>query len=360
MIIEQLKERNLPELLKFNNGKVVENIEQWQERRKEIKNILSEEEYGYFPKEHFKLDYSVLEENNNYCAGNAIYKKIELTLSKDNESFSFPIDMAIPKKETVCPLFIYMDFYDAFPSRYVPVEEICDKGFAVISFYYKNVSSDDNDFSNGLSKFFYKDDKNREYGKILVWAWAAMHVMDYVQTLDEIDKNNIVIVGHSRLGKTALLTGAFDERFNYVISNNSGQSGAAISRKKGGERIKCINSRFPYWFCSNYNKYSDNEDLQAFDQHYLLSLIAPRHLYVASASEDKWADPNSEFLSCVAVDEVYKIFNKNGFLYEDRFPNIGEQYNKGYVGYHLRKGCHYLSRYDWNLFMEYIKSKMMN
>lgn len=186
-----------------------------------------------------------------------------------------------------------------------------------------------------------------------------MHVMDYVQTLDEIDKENVAIVGHSRLGKTALLTGAFDERFKLTISNNSGQSGAAISRKKGGEKIKNICERFSYWFCSNYKKYSDNEEMLPFDQHYLLSLIAPRNLYVASSSQDTWADPKSEFLACVATNPVYELYNKNGLVYDDKYPTSDTQLWNGSIGYHMREGAHYLSRHDWNRFIEYINKKLI-
>ena len=179
--------------------------------------------------------------------------------------------------------------------------------------------------------------------------------MDYIETLNEIDKENIAIVGHSRLGKTALLTGAFDERFKYTISNDSGQSGAAISRNKVGEKIKCICERFPYWFCDNYKKYSDNEDILPFDQHYLLSLIAPRNLYIASASKDLWADPKSEFLCGVETNSVYELYNKKGLVHENKYPAPDTKLLGGCIGYHLREGSHYLSRYDWNIFIEYIK-----
>lgn len=354
MIKEELEKRNLPQILRFNNGKEVEDKEEWEKRRKEIKQTLSEEEYGHFPKEHVPISIELLEDDTNYCGGTAIYRKILLTLNYNKDKFSFPIKIAIPKVNKPCPAFIYISFYESFPNKNLPVEEICDQGFAVISFYYQDVTSDNNDFSNGLSKFFYKEEKQRNFGKILIWSWAAMHVMDYIQTLDEIDKENIAIVGHSRLGKTALLTGAFDERFKYTISNNSGQSGAAISRNKMGERIKCIYERFPYWFCSNYKKYSDNEELLPFDQHYLLGLIAPRNLYIASASKDTWADPKSEFLCGVATNSVYELYNKKGLVHTDEYPITGTKLFDGSIGYHLRNGCHYLSRYDWNMFIEYI------
>lgn len=247
MIKEELKKRKLPELLKFNNGKEVKNKEDWEKRKNEIKKILNEEEYGDFPEEHVPISIELLDEDTErYCRGTAIFRKVLLTLNFKKERLSFPVNIAIPKQNKPCPAFLYISFQNLFPNKYLPVEEICDQGFAIISFCYEDITLDNNDFSNGLSKFFYKDENQRNFGKILLWSWAAMHVMDYVQTLDEIDKENVAIVGHSRLGKTALLTGAFDERFKYTISNDSGQSGAAISRGKVGEKVKCICERFSY------------------------------------------------------------------------------------------------------------------
>ena len=237
------------------------------------------------------------------------------------------------------------------------IEEICDNNFAVISFCYEDVTSDDDNFNDGLARYFCAEDNNDKVGKIAIWAFAASVVMDYIQTIDEIDKQNVAIVGLSRLGKTALLAGALDDRFSYVISNESGQSGAALSRGKSGEKIKDIYNEFPYWFSKSYKKYIDNEDLQEFDQHFLLALIAPRKLYVASAEDDLWADPKSEFLSCVAVNPIYKLYNKEGIVYDD-YPQVNQKLHKGNIGYHMRSGSHSLIRYDWNSFIEYINKKI--
>lgn len=167
--------------------------------------------------------------------------------------------------------------------------------------------------------------------------------------------NRASVVGHSRLGKTALLAGALDERFSCVISNNSGCSGAAVSRGKEGETIRHITTAFDYWFCENYQKYADKEDTLPFDQHFLLAAIAPRRLYVASASDDLWADPVSEFLGCFAANEVCDKLGIKGLVSKDRLPLAGEYYHDGTIGFHLRKGSHYLGREDRNLFMDYLE-----
>ena len=354
-IKEELKNRNLPQLLTFNNGKKVKNIKDWEIRRQEIKQILINEEYGCPFKKHLKIKSTNLTTDTNYFGGTTIFRREEISLYINKNVFSFPIQIAIPKKNAPVPAFIYLDFYREFPNRNLPVEEICDNGFAVISFCYKDITSDDDDFTNGICKYL-SDSIN--FGKISVWAMVATHVMDYVLTLNEVDSSNIAIVGHSRLGKTALLTGALDERFKYVISNNSGQSGIALSRGKNGEKIKDICENFPYWFSNNYQKYINRENFQPFDQHFLASLIAPRYLYVSSASMDDWADPKSEFLCLQAINEVYELLGKSGINYNCEYPLINKKIYEGNIGYHLRKGTHNLGRYDWNQFIKFIKSKM--
>ena len=127
----------------------------------------------------------------------------------------------------------------------------------------------------------------------MMWAWAAMRAADYLQTLDSADLESLAVIGHSRLGKTALVAAAFDERFRFVHSNNSGCSGAAIIRGKTGEQIDDICRNFPFWFCENYKTYRKNESALPFDQHLLLALSATRFVSVGSAAEDLWADPAS-------------------------------------------------------------------
>ncbi|MDD2431369.1 MAG: acetylxylan esterase [Firmicutes bacterium] len=356
MLVKELQSRNLPDLLTFLNGDKVLDKEDWALRRKEIQNLLTQEEYGEFYEPPFNLAYKTLDTDDNYCAGKVTLSKILLTVELRGGTYSFPIYSAIPKSKNPCPAFLHINFFEPIPNKYMPVEEICDNGFSLFSFCYKDVTSDEDDFSDGLAGIMYQGSKRTPTspGKISIWAWAAMRVMDYLQTLDSIDKKNVAVVGHSRLGKTALVTGAVDDRFAFTISNNSGCSGAAISRDKQGEDIRVIATIRPYWFCPNYQKYIDREHSMPLDQHFLLAAIAPRNVYVASALEDIWADPNSEYLSCVAASPAYVLLGEIGFVYPDRYPEVGEKMHDGSIGYHLRAGTHYFSRYDWQMFIDYI------
>ena len=324
---------------------------------KEMLDVLLREEYGYIPARPYSVSATLVENDKRFCAGKASLQKLTLNCKAEWGEFSFPVYYAAPKKKKDVPCFIHINFRDLIPDLYQPTEELIDNGFATLTFCYKDVTSDDGDLTNGLAGVVYPEGKRRPdgCGKIGLWAWAAVAVMDYAQTLPELDHQKICVVGHSRLGKTALLAGALDKRFYCAFSNDSGCSGAALSRNNSGETISKIVKRFPYWFCENYYKYADNEPSLPFDQHWLIAANAPHRVYVASAAEDLWACPPNEYLSCIAASEYYEKLRLCGFVHPNRFPNEGERMHEGSIGYHLRSGLHYLSREDWLYYIEFLK-----
>ena len=341
MFNELLKSKNLPPLKK----------------REEMLEILFSEEYGYLPSAPEAIEFSVQENIvRSFCAGKALLNKVTAKCVVNGKNYEFPFYATIPTDNVKHPFFVHINFRPDVPDRYMPTEELVDNGYAIFSFNYEDVTSDNADFTNGLAGVLLENGERSatDPGKIAMWAWAAHRVMDYAYTLgDVLDFERAIVCGHSRLGKTALLTAATDERFKLAYSNDSGCSGAAISRGKGGESIEKICNRFGYWFCENYKKYINNEDNMPFDQHYLVASIAPRFVCVGSASEDLWADPTHEMLNCVASSTA---FNK-GFVYNDKLPEIGDKYFEGDIGYHIRKGLHYFSREDWIRLMEFAKLK---
>lgn len=159
------------------------------------------------------------------------------------------------------------------------------------------------------------------------------------------------MLGHSRLGKAALWAGAQDERFAAVISNDSGCLGAALSRRRFGETLGFLTDTFPHWLPKRIHRYVEREDELPVDQHQLLGLVAPRPLYVASASEDRWADPRGEFLATRAASEVYERMGLEG-LSLTSFPEPGS-FQHGTLAYHLRRGDHDLTRWDWERFLDF-------
>ncbi len=327
-------------------------------KKEEIVDLLLREEYGVLPPAPVKVYAEQTDIYENFCAGNAHLISLKLTCETENGAFSFPVYYAkLARADKPVPCFIHINFRDAVPDRYQPNEEIADAGYAVLSFGYKDVSSDDGDFANGLAGVIYPDGKQTDAGcgKIGLWAWAAMRVMDYVQTLPEIDKSRISVCGHSRLGKTALLTGALDERFYCAFSNCSGCSGAALARENTGETIKDIVNKFPYWFKKSYAKYQDNEFSLPFDQHYLIAANIPHLAYVASAEEDAWACPKNEYMACIAASAYYEKHTGCGFVHPDRAAQVGDTFHDGSIGYHYRSGTHYFSRADWQQYIKFLE-----
>ena len=355
MLDKIIEERKIPQVW---DGK-----ESWDKRREEIKELLMREEYGIVPPDPTDLTFEVLDEHpnkiNTFCAGRASIRKMLCKGKVYGREFSFPFFCVLPIGKTNVPFFIHINFRDDNPDRYQPTEEITDNGFAVLTVCYSDVTSDDGDFTNGLAGVLFdgKERKPDDPGKIMMWAWAASRVMDYAMSLDCLDKTRGAVVGHSRLGKTALVAGMIDQRYYAAISNDSGCSGAAITRDKTGETVERICRVFPYWFCENYYKYANREHDMPFDQHFLVAASAPRKVYVASAFEDKWADPDSEYLSCVLAGRVYEKLGLAGFVADDALPLPTKSYHEGNVCYHIREGEHYLSREDWNNYFKFMNKR---
>jgi len=334
------------------------NLPDFPSTREEAIEMLCREEYGYLPPKPISMTWEDEIIVPRFCAGKAPLHKVTLNCAMPNgKSFSFPIYVAIPVDGKAHPAFLHINFRDSVPDLYQPSEELCDNGYAVFTVCYNDITKDDNDFTSGLAGVLFENGERKndtDCGKIAMWAWGAQRVMDYILTQPGVIHERVTVAGHSRLGKTALLTGATDTRFYCAISNASRCSGAAITREKQGETVKSICEEFPFWFCKNYYKYKDNEHNMPFDQHWLIGLLAPRYAYVASAANDLWVDPASEHLACVAAGELWE---KDGFITPDRPPRIGDSFHEGKVGYHLRAGEHFFSREDWLNFMTFLRKK---
>ncbi len=309
------------------------------------------------------LAFKVVETDPKAIDGKATLKRVEISFSGSGGKMAFMVSLFVPnevKKPAPCFLLICNRGYENIDhtreekSPFWPVELAIKRGYAIAAFHNSELDPDKHDkWKNGVHGIFDGDKRPKDaWGTIAAWAWGASRVMDYFETDKDIDETHVAVLGHSRGGKTALWAGAQDERFALTISNNSGCSGAALARNKKGESIKKINVRFPHWFCENYDQYNDKDDQVPVDQHQLIALMAPRLVYIASATEDKWADPEGEFLACVHAGPVYELLGKKG-VGTIEFPKPDTPLQTGHIGYHLRTGKHNLVEYDWDRYMDF-------
>ncbi len=344
-----LKSRNIPDFF-IKNGKRID-LDAWETYKEEVKELFLTEEYGHLPE---KLVPSVeTEEQGVDFAGKGKWESVFFTFENNGKKHTVRTELILPKNKTDVPLFLYISFSPDVPNKYLPMEEILDNGFGVMTFYYENVTTDNGDFSNGLYGLFSNDGQRCEFGKISLWSYMASICMDYLETRKEVNSKCVAVAGHSRLGKTAILTSALDDRFILTCSNNSGCCGSAISRGKTekNETIEAITRVFPWWFSEKFLKYVSNENALPFDQHLLMSLIAPRYLMIGTALEDVWADNEGQLLSCKLASYVWTLYGKRGFVDSESNTSID-----GEVCYHLRDGTHFMSRYDWNVYMKKFKA----
>lgn len=337
--------------------------------REEMIDIITKELYGTLPTPDFTFTVSEPNIINAYFANRTVtHSEVTMTVTIGDKSHTFHIDRLLHTDGEPRPTVILNNFDRMGASRYFPIEELSEKNVNFLSIFYKEISSDDGDFSTGLAPMLLPNgqDTDTTCGKVGIWAWANMRVLDYALTLPETDAQNVAVVGHSRLGKTSLYTGMMDTRFRFVYTNAAGCAGDTLARGNtgfgrpkwvyaGGELIEDIVRNFPYWFCKNYHKYAKTSIPDTFDQHFLLATIAPRHLFVGTCATDDWADPKGEQLCALAASEAWEREGLTGLVGSDHYITAGEALLDGQVGICQANTFHFLTRHNWARFIEFIE-----
>ena len=359
----------LPDLLTSNNGEKITTIEDWQQKRRaEVLELFRTNVYGRAPiGRPADLKFETVETKSGVMDGTATLKRIKISYHGPGGEGAINLVLFVPeKKMKPAPCFLLIcnrgpeniDPTRATKMPFWPAEQIVARGYAAAAFLNADVAPDRFDgFKTGVYPIFEKAGEERPqdaWGAISAWAWGASRVMDYLQTDPDIDAKHVAVVGHSRGGKTALWAGAQDERFALTVSNDSGCTGARLIRHEhpGSETIQRINTGFPHWFAPNYHRFDDRERELPVDQHMLLALIAPRLACVASATEDQWADPQGELLSCYYAAPVFRLYHEETVSLTE-LPPPNSPVQDGQIGYHLRTGKHGLTEYDWNCYMDF-------
>jgi len=347
----------LPDVLAGPDGRPAASAADWADRcRPHQFALLEANVYGRrLPPVFVRVDGDpVRAESELDGAGQAIRIEARLRLGDGPKAPRVDVLVWLPKSDKPVPLFLYLNFTGNDAERAAP--PMLARGYGVATACYEDIFPDKAEGRSasalaGLGRPVEGDLPADEPGAIAAWAWGLSRILDWLVRLPEVDATRVIVVGHSRNGKAALWAGACDERFAMVVSNESGCGGAALERRNYGETTAEITRRFPHWFCPRYATYAGRAADMPSDQHVLLAMAAPRPLYVASAIEDRWADPRGEFLACVAAEPVWRLFGLEG-LGTAEWPAADAPVGSR-IGYHVRSGEHDLLEYDWQRFADF-------
>jgi hypothetical protein len=382
----------LPDPLTLNNGKKVTSAKMWvQQRRPEIFKMYQEIQFGKAPGKPADIKFDVFDKGTPEFNGMAIRKQVTVYFTKDTSDHKMEVLIYLPvNAPKPVPLLLNVSFVPnslavadsgvkkgmmwSREGKKVPatqtafrkfdVEKFITNGIGVALVYYGDIEPD---FAGGLpygvrSQHLGGKEKPApdEWGAIAAWAWGLSRAMDYFETDKDINAKKIAVTGASRLGKTALWTGAQDQRFAMVIASISGEGGAALSRRNFGETIGHITdpNRYLYQFATNYHNYSNRIDQLPIDAHMLVSLIAPRPLLLQTGNTDFWSDPKGEYLSAQAAEPVYKLFGKAGPGAHE-FPVAGDSSLLNPLGYYMHEGGHAVLPTDLDVFVTFIKKYLI-
>ena len=383
-------ENKVPEYTLPDPVKDISSALDWNRRRPELLELFSQTMYGDILPRPQEMKIELLESGNAFD-GLAERRQYLVTCCNNSKSIAFTLLLYLPtERQGKVPAFLGLNFRgnhaQTSDEKVIPArpslletrgvarpiadlkndprnsqserfsfEEVLKRGYASATVFYCDIFPDHrNGFSDSALKLFYPEEvlKNPEkhtFGAISAWAWGLSRALDCLETISEINAQKVALHGHSRLGKTALWAGACDQRFALVISNCSGEGGAALSRRCFGENWEWLLYWRTYWFHPALKKYINNENNLPFDQHQLLALISPRPLYVASATEDDGADPRGEFTSLFHAGKVYRL---SGADSPQNMPPPDTPAGD-FLRYHIRTGIHDMTRADWLFYLDF-------
>ncbi len=384
----------LPDPLVANDGTKITTASQWREKRRpELLELFTREMYGRSPGRPEKMSFDVFDRDEDALDGKATRIQIAI-YPNGNPGPRMDLLVYVPNNaKGPVPVILGLNFWGnhaihpdpgirlteswvednkqsyvdlagvkdheataacrGINARQWPVEEILSRGYALATMYREDVCPDHVPyFASGAQSCFpelQQGDDN--FGCIAAWAWSFSRALDALEKEPSVDAKRVAIFGFSRLGKAALWAGASDERFAMVLSNESGAGGAKLFRRGIGEDITRLNTVFPHWYARNFRKYNGKDTELPFDQHLVISLIAPRPVYVASADDDKHSDPEGEFVAAKAAEPVFLLLGSEG-LPAEKWPAVGTSVQGG-IGYHVRPGGHDVMEFDWKQYLDF-------
>ena len=384
----QMPQYPLPDVLLCQDGSKIETADAWQKKRRpELLQMFKDVMYGEIPPRPDRVRYELLSEKKDARGGKAVRREVRIHLEMNNGK-SHSIDMLyyLPANaKGKVPVFVGLTFIGnhvvtdepdvritglagdtpenpinrerGFQVRRFPIDTILDRGYALATASYHDIFPDRvTGWETSIYELFFSGEELKRpkgYSCVGAWAWGISRMLDYLETVPEIDASKAAVYGHSRLGKTSLWAGVTDERFKLVCVNDSGCGGAALSRRLYGETLFSMcnfHNIGKYWFTDTLADKAEHPENLPLDQHELIALTAPRPVAVHSATEDQWADPKGEYLSAYYAGPVFKLFGKTPLASET--PPEPEHAVGTDVSYYCRIGKHDLLLSDWNHYMD--------
>jgi hypothetical protein len=381
----------LPDPLVMLDGTKVETKEQWvRKRRPELKELFQDLMYGRYPTAKVAVTAKVVHEDKQAFGGKGTLREVALSVGE-----KYPpvyVLIAVPNDRSgPVPAFVGLNFTGnhalttdpkvhipegwMYPNRAGvkdnkateagrgtatdswPLETAVGRGYAVATAYSGDVIPDNPKVRGGLADLIMPLPKGEAdptaTATVMAWAWGIHRMVDHLSALPEVDSKRIAVVGHSRLGKAAIVAGAFDDRIALTIPNQAGCGGTSPDRMKNpkAETVKRINTSFPHWFCGHFKAFNDDTSKLPFDQHCLIALCAPRPVLLTNATEDQWADPPGQFDMLKAAAPVYKLHGVDG-LAAETFPAEGKLVDSR-LGYWVRPGKHAMGPDDWQTYLAF-------
>lgn len=380
----------LEDPLSFRDGRKLSSAAEWPARRQEILELFQREMYGRIPSPS-PVWCELLEEGST-LTGFATRRQVRMWFRADKSGPKIDWLILSPARaQGPVPVILLLNYTGnhefladpeiLLPDQWMrtprherghynldgedtvfPVSSLIARGYAVVTACYCDISPDPDPlveedgvilqdsfaYSRGVFELWGPRDPSRmdNTTALAAWAWGLMRGMDMIVQDPGLDQDRVLLTGYSRLGKAALLAGAFDERIAVTVPVQTGGGGAPLAKHFYGESIATEVASFRHWFCRAYDKYAGHEQEMPFDQHLLISCIAPRAVLIVGFDKP-WFDTEGEFLAVQAASPVWPFLGQPGLPAVPWPADYDRSAIGKRVGYVRRDGGHGISAYDW-------------
>ncbi len=382
---------DLPDPLRMKNGRKVGTAKMWwADRRREILEDFDREIYGRVPKNTPKVNWELVSTTNEIKDSIAVITK-KLVGHVDNTSYAaINVDIQLTLTTPVSatgPVPVIMEFGFVFPPGMrrpgtadhaaAPgppppppgpswQQQVLSRGWGYAILLPNTVQADNGaGLTQGIIGLMNKGHTRKpdDWGALRAWAWGASSALDYFETDKSVDARQVGIEGHSRFGKAAVVTMAYDPRFAIAYISSSGEGGAKLHRRNYGELVENVAGTGEYhWMAGNFIKYAGPlhwNDLPV-DAHELLALCAPRPIFISGGKKgDNWVDAKGMFMAAAAAGPVYRLLGKKD-MGTTEFPPVETPLIDGEIAFRQHSEGH-TPVPNWPVFLRfadrYIKVK---